>query len=87
LPEPGQAAVLVPVRKHSVARHWPDSSRGGFFAGEAGQHASIRMLAGGQALQVITHWLVQPRAHTVHPTAKHREVLGRLLLGQALLAT
>ncbi len=34
-----------------------------------------------QALQVIAHWLDQPRAHTIHPTTKHREVLGRLLLG------
>jgi len=34
-----------------------------------------------QALQVVAHWLDQPRAHTVHPTSKHREVLGRLLLG------
>lgn len=34
-----------------------------------------------QALQVIAHWLDQPRAHIVNPTAKHREVLGRLLLG------
>jgi len=34
-----------------------------------------------QALRVIAHWLDQPRAHTVHPTTKHREILARLLLG------
>jgi toxin-antitoxin system PIN domain toxin len=40
-----------------------------------------RSLRVEQALQVIAHWLDQPRAHIVHPTSKHREVLGRLLLG------
>jgi uncharacterized protein len=37
-----------------------------------------------QALQAIALWLDQPHAHTIHPTTKHREVLGRLLLGAGI---
>jgi toxin-antitoxin system PIN domain toxin len=39
-----------------------------------------RALSMEQALQVVAHWLDQPRAQVIHPTTRHRDVLGRLLL-------
>lgn len=32
------------------------------------------------ALRVIAHWLDHPQAQVVHPTPRHREVLGRFLV-------